>query len=211
MVSFFALVVKSLTSAFYFSIFHYTFINKGKYAIKCSSSYTNFAIFRWERYSEDTIGWQTAGLWGSIKWLFVYRNRKVKFGIREFRGKATHERASCIKANGCLDCDSFIFCPPLPVFTCLGGNNENNSAYNGFEGVKLLVILSCLPLLDLMDCSPPAVSVHGILQARILEWVDLHFSRESSQARDRTRVSCLAGHSSPSEPPGKPCNGFIKA
>ena len=56
MVSFFALVVRSLTSAFYFPIFHYTSINKGKYAIKCWSSYTNIAMFRRERYSEDTIG-----------------------------------------------------------------------------------------------------------------------------------------------------------
>ena len=35
--------------------------------------------------------------------------------------------------------------------------------------------------------------VHGILQARILEWVALPFSRESSQPRDQTQVSCIAG------------------
>ena len=211
MVSFFVSVVKSLTSAFYFFTFHYTSINKGEYAIKCSSSYTNIAIFRWEHYSDETIGWQTAGLWGSIKWLFVYRNRKVKFGLRrEFRGAAIYERTGCIKVNDSLDFDPLIFCSPLPIFTCLGGSNENNSTYNSFESVKLLVILSCLPLLDLMDCSPPGVPVHGILQARVLEWVAIHFSRESSQARDQTRVSCLAWHSSPSEPPWKPCNGFIK-
>ena len=44
-----------------------------------------------------------------------------------------------------------------------------------------------------MDCSPPGSSVHGILQARILEWVAISFSRGSSQSRDRTRVSCIAG------------------
>ena len=38
----------------------------------------------------------------------------------------------------------------------------------------------CLTLCDLMDCSPPAFSVHGILQARILEWVAIPFSRGSS-------------------------------
>ena len=68
-----------------------------------------------------------------------------------------------------LDFDSLIFCSPLPIFTCLGGSNENNSTYNSFESVKPLVIMSCLPLLDLMDCSPPGVPVHGILQARVLE------------------------------------------
>ena len=57
---------------------------------------------------------------------------------------------------------------------------------------------------DPMDCSPPGSSVHGILQARILEWVP--FSRESSRHKDRTLVSRVAGRftdSLPSEPPGK--------
>ena len=44
-----------------------------------------------------------------------------------------------------------------------------------------------------MDCSPPGSSVHGILQARTLEWVAIPFSRESSWPRDRTWVSCIAG------------------
>ena len=44
-----------------------------------------------------------------------------------------------------------------------------------------------------MDCSPPSSSVHGILQARILEWVAISFSRGSSQPRDRTQVSHIAG------------------
>ena len=44
-----------------------------------------------------------------------------------------------------------------------------------------------------MDCSPPGSSVHAILQARILEWVAISFSRVSSQTRDWTQVSCLAG------------------
>ena len=44
-----------------------------------------------------------------------------------------------------------------------------------------------------MDCSPPGSSVHGILQAIILEWVAISFSRGSSQPRDRTQVSRTAG------------------
>ena len=43
-----------------------------------------------------------------------------------------------------------------------------------------------------MNCSPPGSSVHGILQARILEWVVIPFSRGSSRPRDQTRVSCIA-------------------
>ena len=44
-----------------------------------------------------------------------------------------------------------------------------------------------------MDCRLPGSSVHGILQARILEWVAIAFSRGSSQCRDQTRVSHIAG------------------
>ena len=56
-----------------------------------------------------------------------------------------------------------------------------------------------------MDCSPPGSSVHEISQARILEWVAIPFCRASSQPRDRTQVSCIAGkYSLPSESSGKP-------
>ena len=51
-------------------------------------------------------------------------------------------------------------------------------------------------------CSPPGSSIHGILQTRILEWVAIPFSRESSWPRDQTRVSCIRGgfyHLSPGE------------
>ena len=44
-----------------------------------------------------------------------------------------------------------------------------------------------------MDCSPPGSSVHGILQARILEWVTIPFSRGYSWPGDQTQVSCIAG------------------
>ena len=52
---------------------------------------------------------------------------------------------------------------------------------------------ACLILCDHVDCSQLGSSVHGILQARIQEWVAILFSRGSSQLRDRTRVSCTAG------------------
>ena len=51
----------------------------------------------------------------------------------------------------------------------------------------------CPPLCNPQDCSPPGSSVHGILQERILEWVAISFSRGSSQLRDQTWVSCIAG------------------
>ena len=53
----------------------------------------------------------------------------------------------------------------------------------------MLSRLSRVWLCDPMDCSPPGSSVHGILQARILEWVVISFFRESSWPRDWARVS----------------------
>ena len=44
---------------------------------------------------------------------------------------------------------------------------------------------------DPMDCGPPGSSVHGIFQARILEWVAISFSRVSSRPRNQNLVSCL--------------------
>ena len=56
----------------------------------------------------------------------------------------------------------------------------------------VLVIQSCPTLCDPRDYSPPSFSVHGILQARILEWDAIPFSSGSSQSRDGTQVTCIA-------------------
>ena len=59
---------------------------------------------------------------------------------------------------------------------------------------KVLVTQSCLTFCHPKDCSLPFSSVHGIIQARILEWVAIPFSRGSSWSRDQTQVwSCTAG------------------
>ena len=57
-----------------------------------------------------------------------------------------------------------------------------------------------------MDYSSPGYSVHGILQARILEWVAIPFTRESFKHRDQIQSPSLQADSLPSEPPGKPTN-----
>ena len=62
--------------------------------------------------------------------------------------------------------------------------------------------LCCIPetLCDPMDCSPPGSSVHGIFQARMLEWVAISYSRGSSSFRDLTRVSYIASKFFTAEP-----------
>ena len=52
-------------------------------------------------------------------------------------------------------------------------------------------LLSCVRDFDPMDCGLPDSSVHGIFQARILQWVAISHSRGSSQPRDQTLISCI--------------------
>ena len=75
-----------------------------------------------------------------------------------------------------------------------------------FDPGSKSVAQSCLTLYNPMDCSPPDSSVHGILQARILEWVAISLSRGSSQPGDSiwvSYVSFIAGGFLIIEPSGK--------
>ena len=65
-------------------------------------------------------------------------------------------------------------------------------AANGI-GMKVLVTQSCPTLCNPRDCNLSGSLVHGILQARILEWVAIRFSKGSSRPRDQAWVSCTAG------------------
>ena len=74
-------------------------------------------------------------------------------------------------------------------------------------------MLSCVWLCKPIDCSPSGSSVHGIFQARILEWVDISYSRASSQLMDQIHisgVSCISRLSSlPLCHHGSPIDKFI--
>ena len=70
---------------------------------------------------------------------------------------------------------------------------QSLSIYPRHFSQTVLVTQSCLTLCNLMDCSPSGFSVHVILQARILEWIAISFSRGTSRPRDQTLISCLAG------------------
>ena len=69
---------------------------------------------------------------------------------------------------------------------------------------KPKVTQSCSTLYNSID-----YTIHGILYARILEWVAFSFSRRSSQPRDQIQVSHTAGGSLPAEPQGKPKNNGV--
>ena len=87
------------------------------------------------------------------------------------------------------------------------GGEEGDEVGTGIDTyvILLCVCVSCSVLSDSLqpvDWSPPGPSAHGVLQAGILERVAISFSRGSSQPRDQTRVSSIAGRFF-SKPPGK--------
>ena len=92
--------------------------------------------------------------------------------------------------------DFHVFC--LEAYSMRKKQQRNKSRFYEVETpvwvyVFVLPTQSCPTLWDPMNCSPPGSSVHGVLQARILEWVAIFYFRGSSRPRDWTWVSCIAG------------------
>ena len=111
----------------------------------------------------------------------------------------TANKIRCCCLDSCPSADSsshFCFCSSQicpPVQTSIQWKRHTKVLYLSVI-VKMCVCLvaqSCPTLCHPMVCSPPGSSIHGILQARILERVAIHFSRGSSWARDWTWVSCI--------------------
>ena len=89
----------------------------------------------------------------------------------------------------------FPITPPMdhtPQPSGLPSSVQKNLHISSLVSLKVLVAQLCLTLCNTMNCSPPESFVHGILQARVLEWVANPFSRGSSWPRDWTQVSCIA-------------------
>ena len=106
--------------------------------------------------------------------------------------------------NKCNNHSSLKFCCKQRNYLFGKKGLDSQWLRNGLENrTELLVKVtqSCLTPWDPMDCI-----VHGILQARILEWVAAFFSRGSSQSSDRTYISHIAVNSLSAEPQGKPQN-----
>ena len=74
----------------------------------------------------------------------------------------------------------------------------------GIQSLPAKFLQFCLTLPNPMDSSPPGSSVHGFLQARILEWVAMSSSRGPSHPRIQTPASCIAGRFFTTEPLEKP-------
>ena len=70
--------------------------------------------------------------------------------------------------------------------------SKYSSLLNLFAAAAAKSLQSCLILFDPVDCSPSGSSVHAILQARILEWATISYSRGSSLLKNGTQVSYIS-------------------
>ena len=75
------------------------------------------------------------------------------------------------------------------LVACMQGSSDRESSAHMSACMCAKSLQSCPTLCNPRDCSPPGSSVHGILQARKLEWVTMPSSKGSSQPRDRTSIS----------------------
>ena len=116
----------------------------------------------------------------------------------------SHPLSSSPSCSLFFSCFYFLFLPFLPflhiklrtirgksVFWKLWINSESDLWLSTGSVCCCSVAKLCPSLCDLMACSPPGFSVHGISRGRILEWVVISFSRGSSWSKDRTCVSCI--------------------
>ena len=116
----------------------------------------------------------------------------------------------CPLQNLCIDLHSSSICnrAKLEMTRVFFSDNFKQTMIHPYSGMCTCACcaqsLSCVQPCNPMDCSPPGSSVHGIFQARILEWVGISYSRGSSWPRDGTCTSCLAGGFFTAETPAKP-------
>ena len=126
----------------------------------------------------------------NIDWMLVCQQTFALKSPHLFNTLLSYNSVFIPKMRGVYDLNQFSW----KIVWC----NEN---WHGF-GARLTRITACCAMLshfscvwlcDPMDCSLPSSSVHGIFQARILEWVAISFSRRSSQPRNWTQVSHIVG------------------
>ena len=95
-----------------------------------------------------------------------------------------------IKWSSIIQVKDMQICSNFTSHSCV----LSQKAAGGYYQLRKMKV-KCPTLCNTMDCSPPGSSVHGIFQARVLEWVAISFSRGSSWPRDQTQVSRVAGRS----------------
>ena len=131
-----------------------------------------------------------------VSWNIVYTQRQntytphlfwIPFPFRSPK-RAKQRSLCCMAGSHQLPIMCVCLCVSVSVTV-----QEVLTSYLWYVCVSVSVTQSCLTLCDRMDCSPPGSSVHGILQARMLECVAMPFSRGSTWPRDWTQASFIAG------------------
>ena len=130
--------------------------------------------------------------------------------IREIREKPNHclnRRHKGSSPNSILlnPCGHVPFPVHLPTYLVFHWYID----LDNYHAVCFMSFQSCLTLCDPVDCSPAGSSVHGILQARILEWVVISPSRDLPGPGIKPAPPALAGGFFTTMPHGKPLNHYI--
>ena len=135
---------------------------------------------------KDQVGLEALGLWSSMG-KFQRSNTLKTFGLKQkvyFQSFLFFSNLSIL-----LDPTSF----GLFVFSFIICMSSVYTKKLHLSTLCVCVCMSnCVQLCNLMNCSLPGISIHGIFQARILEWVATSYSKGSSRPRDGTHVSCVS-------------------
>ena len=156
--------------------------------------------------------------WGVLRWNQMTVRRTVLRGVMQSRflaGSVIRISQWCSNSGvrklrlrekvwgSCVECGAVTWTPP---FNRIPVNCQVWGSLRSLGPGEHVLSRSVLSDSDPMDCSPPGSSVHGISQARILEWVAVSSSRGPSPPRDRTWVSCVSCITDrffTTEPPGE--------
>ena len=149
----------------------------------------------WIKYSQSQFWWGSFNKFSNLACIFQFVHEICKISLD---AQASRYLIHIPKCNVYPFSNNSIF--SSCIYCSVSFNLIIVSQFNTYWSITLILCVcvcakslhSCLTLCDPMHHSPPNSSVHGILQARILEWVALPSSRGSSQPRDRTHVSYIS-------------------
>ena len=123
-----------------------------------------------------------------FKWWQVLRNSR-----RQKTRELQSHLATCLERSQHTSLAALFTTEGMQQTRCASAETKMQYLQQNIPCVCAKSLQSCPTLCDPMDCSPPGSSVHGTLQARILEWVATPSSRGSTQPRDQSCISCIAG------------------
>ena len=138
--------------------------------------------------------------WVQVDYIFTFISSKdLKDAMEILIEEKRHRISTAEKLEDCIDFATELIFAEVQAYT--NHNSYTTYVYDCMQACS--VVQSCPTLCNPTDCSPPGSSIHGILQARILEWVVICSSRGSSWPRDWTQVSWVTDRFLTTEPPGK--------